>query len=69
MFTKDTDGRKMNLGVGAYRDDDGKVIQRWYMCIPIVVVSVCLSVCTCTHIHVYIYVWTLVHTRACEVIL
>mmetsp|Transcript_35272 Transcript_35272/g.51807 ORF Transcript_35272/g.51807 Transcript_35272/m.51807 type:complete len:410 (-) Transcript_35272:113-1342(-) len=24
MFTKDTDGRKMNLGVGAYRDDDGK---------------------------------------------
>jgi len=28
MFTKDTDGRKMNLGVGAYRDDNGKVIQR-----------------------------------------
>eukprot|EP00515_Schizochytrium_aggregatum_P008908 CAMPEP_0202072884 /NCGR_PEP_ID=MMETSP0964-20121228/2704_1 /ASSEMBLY_ACC=CAM_ASM_000500 /TAXON_ID=4773 /ORGANISM="Schizochytrium aggregatum, Strain ATCC28209" /LENGTH=422 /DNA_ID=CAMNT_0048639951 /DNA_START=41 /DNA_END=1309 /DNA_ORIENTATION=- len=24
MFNKDTDGRKINLGVGAYRDDDGK---------------------------------------------
>jgi len=31
-FNKDTDSRKVSLGVGAYRDNDGKVKHFYELC-------------------------------------